>query len=346
MFSKISSQALWGSVALSWPLLIYAQNTGQIDIPGYVEKYAEVAMRHMVEHGIPASITLAQGILESAAGTSELATQANNHFGIKCHDWQGDTYTYDDDAKGECFRKYRNPEESYEDHALFLTRRPRYADLFKLDKMDYVAWAKGLKAAGYATLSTYPEKLIGYIEKYRLYRYDSLVWRQLQGQPLSQKNTTPQSSAHPLTSQKIENSPILRKNSPDVALAPAKTSGFSSPTSVKEQRPTELYNGLKSVIVRPGDTQESLAQEFGMAVWQIRRFNELGHGEPLLPGTRLYLEPRYDAHPQIKSVVLTRPETWKSLSAAYGVRSESLQAMNPGLGEPLPEGAEVRLSRN
>ncbi|MCS6981441.1 MAG: LysM peptidoglycan-binding domain-containing protein [Flavobacteriales bacterium] len=124
----------------------------------------------------------------------------------------------------------------------------------------------------------------------------------------------------------------------------ASASVVSVPVPGKKQRPIEIHNGLKSVIVRPGDTQESLAQEFDMAVWQIRRFNELGHGEPLSPGTRLYLEPRHDAHPQIKSVVLSRSETWKSLSAAYGVRSASLKAMNPGLEEPLPEGVVVKLS--
>lgn len=142
----------------------------------YIEQYAPFAMEEMRKHHIPASITMAQGILESNSGLSTLSLQSNNHFGIKCHvGWEGDKMYYDDDEKGECFRKYEFPTTSYQDHSLFLTSRPRYAGLFKYEKDDYISWAKGLKAAGYATDPAYPEKLIGYIEKYELYKYDQLV---------------------------------------------------------------------------------------------------------------------------------------------------------------------------
>ena len=145
-------------------------------VNNYVDQYKDVAMGNMKNYGIPASIILAQGILESGAGKGNLALTANNHFGIKCHkDWTGETVNHDDDAAQECFRKYKDPAESYKDHALFLTSRNRYAALFNLEKDDYQAWAKGLRAAGYATDPKYPEKLISYIERYNLHQYDSQV---------------------------------------------------------------------------------------------------------------------------------------------------------------------------
>jgi len=145
-------------------------------VNNYVGQYKDVAMGNMKNYGIPASIILAQGILESGAGKGNLALTANNHFGIKCHkDWTGETVNHDDDAAQECFRKYKDPAESYKDHALFLTSRNRYATLFNLEKDDYQAWAKGLRAAGYATDPKYPEKLISYIERYNLHQYDSQV---------------------------------------------------------------------------------------------------------------------------------------------------------------------------
>lgn len=144
-------------------------------VAGYIETYAAIAQEEMEQYGIPASITIAQGILESGAGKGELVLKANNHFGIKCHDWKGATVYHDDDEKGECFRKYSLPKFSYRDHSLFLSGRKRYSDLFKLAKDDYKGWAKGLRKAGYATDKKYPDKLISLIERYELYRYDSEV---------------------------------------------------------------------------------------------------------------------------------------------------------------------------
>ena len=141
----------------------------------YVKYYSNIAMDEMVQFGIPASITLAQGILESGAGKGRLAVQANNHFGIKCHDWNGKKIYHDNDEEQECFRKYDNPEYSYRDHSLFLTNRSRYSFLFDFKKDDYKQWAKGLKKAGYATDPKYPQKLIDLIERYELYKYDNIV---------------------------------------------------------------------------------------------------------------------------------------------------------------------------
>ena len=143
-------------------------------VQAYIDKFAPIAQDEMRQFQIPASITLAQGILESGVGFGRLAVEGNNHFGIKCHrGWNGGKVFHDDDAKGECFRTYDDPAESYRDHSVFLSGRQRYAFLFKLNKKDYIAWAKGLKKAGYATDPKYPKKIISIIERYKLYKYDS-----------------------------------------------------------------------------------------------------------------------------------------------------------------------------
>ncbi len=142
----------------------------------YIEKYKAVAKENMIKSGIPASITLGQAILESGAGTGPLSVQANNHFGIKCHkEWTGPSIRYDDDEEDECFRKYDDPGQSFRDHSFFLTSRPRYVSLFDLNKDDYKSWAYGLKAAGYATDTKYPDKLIALIERYQLNQFDAEV---------------------------------------------------------------------------------------------------------------------------------------------------------------------------
>lgn len=141
----------------------------------YIDRFAGIAIEEMNAYKIPASITLAQGVLESGSGRSPLALKSNNHFGIKCHKgWKGKSVSHDDDRLGECFRKYKDPRQSYEDHSKFLTLRSRYASLFKLSITDYIGWAYGLKKAGYATDPKYPKKLINIINKYQLYVYDGL----------------------------------------------------------------------------------------------------------------------------------------------------------------------------
>ena len=148
-----------------------AQNKNRIYLQ-YIDTYKDLAIEHHRKYNLPASITLAQGLLESGAGRGTLARKSNNHFGIKCHKWQGQKVYHDDDAKGECFRKYRHPKESYEDHSLFLTRNMRYACLFELKSTDYKGWARGLQRCGYATDKAYASKLIQLIELYELYQYD------------------------------------------------------------------------------------------------------------------------------------------------------------------------------
>jgi flagellum-specific peptidoglycan hydrolase FlgJ len=144
-------------------------------VEAYIEDFSGIAMDEMKNYGVPASITLAQGILESGSGKGRLSVEANNHFGIKCHGWNGDKIYHDDDASQECFRKYNDAKYSFRDHSLFLKDRKRYYKLFQLDQDDYEGWAKELRAAGYATDKKYPEKLISLIERYDLSKYDKMV---------------------------------------------------------------------------------------------------------------------------------------------------------------------------
>jgi len=162
----------------------------------YIFKFSDIAMSEMKIYGIPASITLAQGILESGAGYGELTQKAKNHFGIKCHDWKGARVYHDDDLSQECFRKYNKANESFRDHSLFLKNRKRYSRLFTFNKKDYKSWARGLREAGYATDKKYPQKLIGIIEKYQLYAFDTQVlgrkgWRRKAKKDPSMVATTP-----------------------------------------------------------------------------------------------------------------------------------------------------------
>lgn len=158
-------------LALAMAITTFGQSS---DYVNYINQYKDIAIEQMHKYHIPASITLAQGLLESGAGKSELAQKANNHFGIKCHSWDGKRIYHDDDKKGECFRSYKNARDSYEDHSIFLATGSRYAFLFKYSETDYVAWARGLKRAGYATSPTYADKLIDIIERYNLDQYDRI----------------------------------------------------------------------------------------------------------------------------------------------------------------------------
>jgi flagellum-specific peptidoglycan hydrolase FlgJ len=195
---RYSSNRNKKSAALPAKKTISTQGATNGTVNDYIANYKDVAMSNMKNYGIPASIILAQGILESGAGKSSLAVTANNHFGIKCHnDWKGESVLKDDDAAQECFRKYNDPAESFKDHATFLTGRNRYASLFELSKDDYEAWAKGLRLAGYATDPNYPQKLISYIESYELYQYDSQV--------LGKKFT--------LNKKKMESTPVVENKS-------------------------------------------------------------------------------------------------------------------------------------
>ena len=201
----------------------------------FIKKYKSIAIEEMDRTGIPASIKLAQGMLESGCGTSKLAVNANNHFGIKCHNWNGASFTMDDDKRNECFRKYRNPEESWVDHSEFLLTRPRYAFLFDLPKTDYKSWAKGLKKAGYATASDYAQKLIKIIEEEELYQFD---------RPAKKVRPIPNELNYKLSESKNYQSRVV------------------------------YINRIPSVKVKEGDTFESIAQYFNIPLKKLLKYND------------------------------------------------------------------------
>lgn len=206
----------------------------------YIRTYAPTAIRNMQQYGIPASITLAQGILESASGNSDLAKKANNHFGIKCtSDWEGKSVRKDDDEKDECFRKYKNVSDSFEDHAKFL-QRPRYQKLFSLDKIDYQAWAYGLKEAGYATNPNYPTLLINLIERYNLQEFDKHSTRKKRAKKEKQNKLKPV--------EKAQNPPV-------------------KPSSQNQ----------KTHLVTAGDTLFSIAKKYGVSVEDLMKWNNLSN---------------------------------------------------------------------
>lgn len=262
----------------------------------------------MIDYGIPASITLAQGILESGAGKSELAMKSNNHFGIKCHtDWAGQTVYYDDDAANECFRKYNQPQESFHDHSLFLTSRDRYADLFQLDRTDYKGWAKGLKKAGYATNPQYAELLINLIEDYQLYIYDKMDLADLH---------------------------TLEKT--DAIYTTGKTETTKKELS-SEKAGVFYFNRIPTVIVREGDTPESIAKEHNIYLKRILSNNDIRVNTPLETGTHIYLQPKRKKG-SVKYHVVKAGENMWSISRDEGVAMDRLylyNLMNKGQ-EPAP----------
>jgi len=219
----------------------------------YINLYKDIALEEMNMYGIPASITLAQGILESGHGNSNLAKKANNHFGIKCHKgWTGKTYHMDDDAEDECFRKYKNPYESFKDHSIFLSTRSRYEFLFDLEITDYQAWAKGLKKAGYATNPKYPQLLINIIEDYELHQYDL------------QYNKELATRYRP----KVEKEVSTR-------YARADKEDFKAITIGAANREIFINNGVKFIYAKKNDTFSKIAEDFNIYTWQLYSYNDL-----------------------------------------------------------------------
>ncbi len=305
---------------------VYTQ--GGLSLSEYIETYKDIAMEEMRLHGIPASIKLAQGILESGFGNSDLAVIANNHFGIKCHGWQGRTFYKDDDEVNECFRAYDDPLQSFRDHSEFLTGRPRYAALFDLEITDYKGWARGLRQAGYATNPRYPELLIGVIERNNLYRFDRKV---IEGAPVATRE------------RKTDRRPAATPR--QQTRQPAKDSDFPTVGVGREIREN---NRIRYVQARSGDTPESIADELGLWSWEIYRYNELDRGQSLRPGQIVYLQPKR-RNAQQNWHVVQEGETMYDISQKYGVRIRLLYRRNnmeegtqPQPGQRLQLRARVR----
>lgn len=243
----------------------------------YINRFKEDAIRDMIKTGVPASITMAQACLESQNGMSKLASEANNHFGIKCSNWTGPSFIQDDDTKDECFRKYNSVLESYDDHSNFLRSRPRYSFLFEIPVTDYKAWARGLKKAGYATDPSYADRLIKIIEDHQLYLLDQ--GKQLQLDPIASRSPEVKPTVYASTTpnKRTEH----RVYAPSVEIVDP----FSS-------RKISDINGIDYVVARQGDTWKSLSKEFNYGYWQLPKYNETSGETPIAAGQIIYLKPK------------------------------------------------------
>lgn len=257
----------------------------------YINQYKDLAIEEMLKYRVPASITLAQGLLESRAGLSDLARYGNNHFGIKCHGWKGRKQYADDDARGECFRVYDSPKESFEDHSKFLRHQPRYARLFKLKHTDYKGWARGLKACGYATSPTYAKSLINIIELYDLDQFD-------------------------------------RAKKYDKFLA--ERAGYET-SATGRLHPIKLFNKNYYLIAREGDTFRSIGKEVGISYKKLAKYNERDKNDRLRQGDIIYLKKKQKKAPkQYKNYihVVKAGESMYTIAQQYGIRLKNLYKIN------------------
>jgi LysM repeat protein len=283
----------------------------QISIGEYINTYKTIAKQNMHDYKIPASITLAQGILESNNGNSELAVNANNHFGIKCtSDWNGKTYLKDDDKKDDCFRVYNAALDSYKDHSSFLKNRQRYAALFLLDITDYKAWAKGLKDAGYATHPKYPELLIKIIEDNKLYELDN------------GKDINPTVN---LTTAAV----LVPQNEP--------TEDFEVISISKNNHKVMLNNNIKFVKVKKGDSFKSIADDFEMKPNELYRYNEFPENYVLKEGEKVYLQPKRRKG-SAEFHIVKAGDSLLAISQFYGIKLKHLLRKND-----LGEGAQFQV---
>lgn len=288
-----------------------SQALAQNSVNDYIETYAELAVKEMKRTGIPASITLAQGILESDAGNSRLARKANNHFGIKCHaSWSGKRIYHDDDAKNECFRKYKSVYQSYRDHSDFIKNGQRYQFLFNYKATDYKKWAKGLKKAGYATDRRYDDNLIRIIETYHLHQFDSKNYaRKLKKEKEKEKKRK---------EERVD---------------------FDNYTIDPFKEDVMMNNGIEYIVVEKGQTVYSISQKYDMMQWQIIKYNELDEDATISEGQKLYLQPkRNKASIHHKTHVVKEGESMYNISQEYGIKLKKLykkNRMEPG-SEPQP----------
>ena len=268
----------------------------------YIKTYGTLAIKQQTQYKIPASITLAQGLLESGAGQSDLARRSNNHFGIKCHEWKGARVYHDDDLRGECFRKYNTVEQSYIDHSKFLAERPRYASLFKLRVTDYKGWAKGLQKCGYATDRAYANKLIKVIEDYELYRYDRMKVVKKTTKRTTTSNQQPAQSAYQ----------VYRTH------------------------------GLIYVYAQENDSFDHIAANLGFSPRKLRKYNEVPEDFPLEKGDIIYLEKKKKkADKPYEQHVVQVGESMHGIAQKYGIQIKSLYKMNKKSADYIPMEGDV-----
>ena len=297
------------------------------DIPAYVEQYKDIAVREMVRCGIPASITLAQGIHESNCGKSVLSRNSNNHFGVKCKDeWAGNKYYHDDDAPQECFRVYEHAEASYVDHSEFLLTRPRYASLFELHPADYKNWAHGLKAAGYATNPKYASILIHLIEEHGLHEYDRIGLAEMRNKGKA-SNSPPAS----LTAQVKKEAPQELKQK---EAADEKNVSFMGGTALEEPernkhntRKEMRVNGLRAIVANANEDPLKIALDYDLDLEQVMQFNDLYNGDRFKEGEYVYLEQKKSKATE-KNYQIRAGESMRDVAQKFGMRLRDLYAKN------------------
>lgn len=257
----------------------------------YIDQYKDIAIEEMHRWKIPASITLAQGLFESGAGQSELARKGNNHFGIKCNGWEGRKVYHDDDARNECFRAYNSVFESYEDHSRFLVNGQRYRSLFNLKTTDYKGWARGLKAAGYATNPAYADKLIELIQFYKLYEYDTA------------------------------------KNADRFMVEHSKDHNVGGAAL----HPIKIFNKNYYLVARRGDTFKSIGEEVDISYRKLAKYNERSKNDRLTEGEVVWLKKKQKKAPKDykgRLHYVRQGESMYSIAQSYGIRLKSLYKMN------------------
>ena len=279
--------------ALAYSITVFGQMRWNQNYQNYINQYKDLAIEQMLKYRIPASITLAQGLFESGAGLSELARKGNNHFGIKCHGWQGRAVYHDDDAKHECFRAYNSPGESFEDHSRFLARQQRYSRLFELKITDYKGWAHGLKACGYATNPAYATKLINIIELYKLYHYD-------------------------------------KASSYDKFMAKHSSNDKAAQNGTR-LHPIKIYNKNYYLVAREGDTFKSIGKETELSWRKLAKYNERDKNDILHAGDIVYLKKKRTKAEKIykkRPHTVKAGESMYDIAQKYGIRLKSLYKMN------------------
>lgn len=309
---------------LACPLTAQAQPPGRSTTPEeYIALWKDVARKKMAEHGIPASITLAQGLLESRNGNSVLATEGNNHFGIKCTpDWTGGKMYHDDDKKDDCFRKYKEAAQSFEDHSKFL-QRPRYASLFELKPTDYKGWAHGLKKCGYATDPHYPQKLIDLVDRYGLYKLDQGIDVVYASKP---ERVPAPATGKPSRKRPGDNDNVV---------------------TIGNSRQVQKFEGrIKYVRAKKGEPLRHIADEIEQMPGLVAGWNDLPKDAMLEEGQIVYIQPKRNKSRTTEFHVAEQGETLWGISQRYGVKLKKIAGYNHlGIADTLRTGQKVWLRK-
>ena len=285
--------------------IAFCSNGKLISQKEYIDEWKAEAIRQMQAYKIPASITMAQAILESSSGNSTLAREGKNHFGIKCHNWNGKSMSLDDDKPNECFRVYSKVEESYEDHSKFLRDHKRYASLFQLEITDYVSWSKGLKSAGYATNPKYAELLIQLIEKQNLAILDG--------------SSIPVSINHALSEKKSINA--------------------------GKHQVFHHQNKVNYIVAKKGDTYVRIAKEFNLGLWQLYRYNDFSPRKEVLDeGDVVFVQPKRKRS-KLREITVSKEMSLRQISQENAMYLSRLKKLNTTFSEDImiPKGTKVFL---